>query len=94
MTELICTQLPLAPHPTFLKSQPIILTGRQQAFSFELVATLCVKCTTTFLYRLYHQLCLYFGYIFSKYVEKLFKCLIVFFAIILPTPHCKDYYYL
>jgi len=34
----------------------------------------------------------YFGYIFSNHiVEKLFKCSIEFFAIILP--HCKDYYY-
>ena len=33
-----------------------------------------------------HQLCL-----FRVYFLKLFKCLIEFFAIILP--HCKDYYY-
>ena len=32
--------------------------------------------------------CVYFGY---TYFLKLFKCLIEFFAIILP--HCKDYYY-
>ena len=41
----------------------------------------------TFLYRQHiHQLCL-----FRVYFLKLFKCLIEFFAIILP--HCKDYYY-
>ena len=34
----------------------------------------------------FHQLCL-----FRVYFLKLFKCLIEFFAIILP--HCKDYYY-
>ena len=39
------------------------------------------------LYRQHiHQLCL-----FRVYFLKLFKCLIEFFAIILP--HCKDYYY-
>ena len=46
------------------------------------------NCTSsTFLYRQHiHQLCL-----FRVYFLKLFKCLIEFFAIILP--HCKDYYY-